>query len=547
MQQALATKTKIKNEVVVDQKRRLFLKSLGALGLGVFGASMFPKKTNALVMGGTPATSVVGVKDASDVRISPATETSLASTKTNTDTLVTNSNKFTFSGSNLLVGSASGSDVYGLKDSDNTRINPPSEDAAIMLRRMVKLLESSATVDVANRKRITVDAWGENLTGPLEIGTATGTQSTMQLVDTTKFNSWFTDRWSYFALKITGGTGIGQIRMIDTSTSTALTLRYPWSTIPDATSTYGLCEADSVIAVTGQATGAQGLYTLADTTKAWTTNAWANNYAVRIVSHLGDVQIRLILSNTSTVLTLATPWTARIGETADQDSGVATIDVQTGNTLTDTTKTWTENIWANYTVAITSGTGVGQVLRIASNTADTLSLASTWTIIPDATSTYAIRSLPSDASVTGTVTWVSDASFLLIDTSKAWTTNAWANYLVKITSGTGAGQVRHIASNTSTVLTISAIWEILPDSSSTYAIYPVPARSYDIRILPSANLDVGTSAGMPRLALGTNSTVGTMASVSNIASIGSYAAQQKFGDISHKVYNDSIRSQLTFS
>ncbi|MBP9802470.1 hypothetical protein KBC40_02690 [Patescibacteria group bacterium] len=546
MQQALASKNKTTNDVVADQKRRLFLKSLGTLGLGVFGASLFPKKTSALVMGGTPATSVVGVKDASDVRISPATETSLASSKTNTDTLVTNSNKFIFSGNNLLVASASGSDAAGLKDADNIRIDPTSEDSVVMLRRVVKLLESRATVDVANRKRITVDAWGENLSGPVEMGTATGTQNTMQLVDNTKFNTWLINKWSYFALKITGGTGIGQIRMIDTNTSTALTLQYPWSTIPDETSTYCICEADSAVSVVGQAVGTQGLYTLADTTKAWTTNAWANNYAVRIVSDLGDVQIRLILSNTATVLTLATPWTARIGETPDQDSGTAT-DTQSVTTLTDTTKVWADNNWANYIVTITSGTGVEQTLRIASNTSDTLSLVGSWSTIPDATSTYAIRSLPSDASVTGTATWVSDSSFLLIDTSKAWTTNMWANYLVKITSGTGAGQVRHIASNTATVLTVSAIWQSLPDSTSTYAIYPVPARSYDIRILPTANLDVGRIAGMPRLALGTNSTVGTMVSVANIASIGSYASQQRFGDISHRVYNNAIRSKLTFS
>ncbi len=148
---------------VNDRQRRLFLKSLGVIGLGALGATMFPKKTSALVMGGTPATSVVGIKDASNVRISPATEGSLTSVKTNTDTLVTNSNKFTFSGSNLLVESAGGSDVVGVKDSNDNRIDPVSEDAVIMLRRVVKLLESSATVDVANRQRMTVDAWGTSV------------------------------------------------------------------------------------------------------------------------------------------------------------------------------------------------------------------------------------------------------------------------------------------------------------------------------------------------------------------------------------------------
>ncbi|MBP9802469.1 hypothetical protein KBC40_02685 [Patescibacteria group bacterium] len=172
---------------VDDRKRRLFLKSLGVIGLGAIGATVFPKKTSALVMGGTPATSVVGVKDASNVRISPATEASLTSVKNNTDTLVTNSNKFTFSGSNLLVESSGGSDVVGVKDSSDNRIDPVSEDAVIMLRRIVKLLESNATVDVANRQRMTVDAWGAsvpsgtgNITGCVRV--ALGTDSTVGTV-----------------------------------------------------------------------------------------------------------------------------------------------------------------------------------------------------------------------------------------------------------------------------------------------------------------------------------------------------------------------------
>lgn len=64
---------------VSDEKRRLFLKTLGVIGAGAVGASMLPKKAEALVMGATPGSSVVGLKNASDVRINPATEETLAS------------------------------------------------------------------------------------------------------------------------------------------------------------------------------------------------------------------------------------------------------------------------------------------------------------------------------------------------------------------------------------------------------------------------------------------------------------------------------------
>lgn len=60
--------------------------------------------------------------------------------------------------------------------------------------------------------------------------------------------------------------------------------------------------------------------------------------------------------------------------------------------LIDTSKAWTTNQFTNYFVEITGGTGVGQVRRISSNTATTLTLDSSgvWNIKPDATSTYAI-------------------------------------------------------------------------------------------------------------------------------------------------------------
>jgi hypothetical protein len=48
----------------------------------------------------------------------------------------------------------------------------------------------------------------------------------------------------------------------------------------------------------------------------------------------------------------------------------------------------------------------------------------------------------------------------------------WANSQVRLTGGTGAGQVRTISSNTGTVLTVSASWGTNPDVTSTYVIEP---------------------------------------------------------------------------
>jgi len=56
----------------VDSGKRTFLRILGLLGLGVVASQVLPKKAEAYVMGSTPTSNVVGLKDASDTRINPS-------------------------------------------------------------------------------------------------------------------------------------------------------------------------------------------------------------------------------------------------------------------------------------------------------------------------------------------------------------------------------------------------------------------------------------------------------------------------------------------
>jgi hypothetical protein len=72
------------------------------------------------------------------------------------------------------------------------------------------------------------------------------------------------------------------------------------------------------------------------------------------------------------------------------------------------------------------------------------------------------------AFATGTAT--AGGASTLTNSAKTWTTNQWTNYQVRIVSGTGAGQIRTIASNTATVLTTSAAWTTNPDATSVYSI-----------------------------------------------------------------------------
>lgn len=61
----------------VNDHKRAFIKLLGVVGLGFIVTALFPKKADALVFGSAPASNVVGVKNASNTRINPATDEKL--------------------------------------------------------------------------------------------------------------------------------------------------------------------------------------------------------------------------------------------------------------------------------------------------------------------------------------------------------------------------------------------------------------------------------------------------------------------------------------
>jgi hypothetical protein len=141
--------------------------------------------------------------------------------------------------------------------------------------------------------------------------------------------------------------------------------------------------------------------------------------------------------------------------------GIATSGTTTS--LGDTTQAWTTNQWAGYELYIYSGTGKGQFAIITSNTANALSFSAISTA-PDTTSRYQILGYDGGKS-SG-----SNTANTFNDSTKSWTANRWANYAVRILFGAGAGQLRRILSNTTTALTINGSWNVLPDSTSVYAI-----------------------------------------------------------------------------
>jgi hypothetical protein len=185
----------------------------------------------------------------------------------------------------------------------------------------------------------------------------------------------------------------------------------------------------------------------------------------------------------------------------------------TASTLNDTTKNWAANAYApsatagiTYAVTITAGTGSGQVLNISGNSATQLTLSGSWAPPPDTTSLYLIyrnegftrlatnklgyqRGNGGYHPIADNITQLSfnqtkdsgqssggNTASTLNDTTKNWAANAYAPsatpaYAVKITAGTGSGQVLNISGNSAIQLTLSGSWGTLPDATSQYVIY----------------------------------------------------------------------------
>lgn len=142
--------------------------------------------------------------------------------------------------------------------------------------------------------------------------------------------------------------------------------------------------------------------------------------------------------------------------------GVATSG--TTSTIVDSMQNWKTNQWAGYDVYVYSGTGLGQVSSITSNTSTTLTLATTLSTSLASGSKYQILGYNTDIS-TG-----SNSFDTINDSNNNWTVNRWVNYAVRILHGTGAGQVRTIRANTSTQLSVYKPWNIIPNNTSVFSI-----------------------------------------------------------------------------
>jgi hypothetical protein len=206
---------------------------------------------------------------------------------------------------------------------------------------------------------------------------------------------------------------------------------------------------------TGSTVGAGSLTATAGTTSTITTNQNfqrdLRGYKVHILSGPNNGLVLDIVRNTtgaSSVITVATQASAFTASTVYRlltpryyIVGAGTLASASFRVYDYATNTWTT----------LSQTGLPASLATDGK------LIATPSIVDGDFKTFA----------TGTAT--SGTSTTIVQTGKTWTASSWINSQVRITGGTGAGQIRTITANTADTLTV-ATWTTTPDATSTYAI-----------------------------------------------------------------------------
>ncbi|MBE3039220.1 MAG: hypothetical protein IMZ62_10465 [Chloroflexi bacterium] len=79
-----------------------------------------------------------------------------------------------------------------------------------------------------------------------------------------------------------------------------------------------------------------------------------------------------------------------------------------------------------------------------------------------------------DAATTDGTSTGTNTSTTLNDTDQTWVVNVHAASYLWVTGGTGGGQIRPIASNTASELTVTGAFATTPDATSTYEIWANP-------------------------------------------------------------------------
>lgn len=340
-------------------------------------------------------------------------------------------------------------------------------------------------------QRRTITGVAEPVVADSGIVTAvSNTIGALNITDTLKAFSF--NQYAGYTLRIKGNAGVSQIRRILSNTATVITMgdttqmnetwHNPAIFSPAINATAGtqavysiesqVLTVDSAWTVTPDSTSVfriqSGLITLVS------NNTNAPFFSMQVYDNISDTWYvmpcmqGIFAAAGNDVSIERTTENASIWDrgTATGGSTTTLIDASHGVNVAS----WKVDKWKDYWVYIYSGTGAGQIRQISSNTANTLTWVTAGTA-PTSSSRYFIIGFDAGTATSG-------ASTTITDSTKAWAVNRWTNYSVRILAGTGVGQIKPIASNTATALTIVGTWATNPDNTSVFAIQGDPDKLY---------------------------------------------------------------------
>lgn len=291
--------------------------------------------------------------------------------------------------------------------STSNTVTIPALRSQMLVGKKIRIISGTG----AGQER-TITAVGEDTIW--DTGLAT-TASATQLGDSTK--RWTISQWVGYQVRVVYGTGQTQVRRVLYNDPTTLTFSDTNFQQLDPWSNTGF-SAVSPYALPVTTAGSQAVFYIESTDVTvdtpWTVQPDESSSFVVLTggvwmissaasSPFSSFQYYDILSDTwytrtplGGLLTAALGTDIRLERTGEAGgtfkSGTATSGG--ARTLTDTTMTGSGAMiiddFCNYRIKITGGTGMGQSQRIVANGTNYFEVATPWTTIPDATSTYTV-------------------------------------------------------------------------------------------------------------------------------------------------------------
>ncbi len=297
-----------------------------------------------------------------------------------------------------------------------------------------------------------------------------------------------------YKIRILSGTGAGQERTILSVAEPVVQDSGFITAITAGTATVAHTLTDGTVQ---QASG----YVL----QTWKYNQWTD-YQVRIVYGTGQSQIRKILTNTGNTLTISDPNVGAYNEkwynapylaAYVPAANASTFQIESSIITVDSAFTTAPDHTSRF--VIESG-GLWLLSSAAAAPFYTLQyydiVADTW-YYRGTQNSLMIAALGTDLAfeevgeqetplITGTATGTQSAR-TLVDSNQALAINRYANYMIRITGGTGVGQVRTILANNATTFFPTRAWDTTPvAASSTYEVLGDSDKLYAIGSAASA-------------------------------------------------------------